>query len=112
MRRPVATAQYTPWAFGNRCRAVGIRPSTETAGNALHNAMCESFVATLECALLDRHRFATKAEARVAVFRFIAGFYDPSCRHSITHCPSPAEFQATHQSNRATMGTSKPEYCP
>ena len=28
------------------------------------NAMCKSFFATLECELLDRRKFATKAEAR------------------------------------------------
>ena len=71
-------SQYTSWAFGHRCRAAGIRPSTGTAGDALDNAMCESFFATLECELIDRHRFATKAEAQIAVFRFIEGFYNPS----------------------------------
>jgi hypothetical protein len=30
--------------------------------------MCESFFATLECELLDRRRFTTQAEARMAVF--------------------------------------------
>lgn len=29
--------------------------------------MCESFFVTLECELIDRHRFATKAEAQIAV---------------------------------------------
>jgi len=30
--------------------------------------MCESFFATLECELLDRRKFKTKAEARIACF--------------------------------------------
>lgn len=42
-------------------------------GDANDNAMCESFFATLECELLDRRRFPTKAEARMAVFSFIEG---------------------------------------
>jgi len=33
------------------------------------NALCESFFATLECELLDRQRFATPADARLAVLR-------------------------------------------
>ena len=37
------------------------------------NALCESFFATLECELLDRRRFATQVEARLAVFEFIEG---------------------------------------
>lgn len=43
----------------------------ESVGDACDNAMCESFFATLECELLDRREFQTKAEARMAVFQFI-----------------------------------------
>jgi Integrase core domain len=42
-----------------------------SVGDAYDNAMCESFFATLECELLDRRRFKTQAEARIAVFEFI-----------------------------------------
>ena len=38
--------------------------------------MCESFVATLECEL------RTKAEAKMAFFQFIEGWYNPGRRHS------------------------------
>ncbi len=34
------------------------------------NALCESFFATSECELLDRRRFPSQAEARLAVFDF------------------------------------------
>jgi hypothetical protein len=47
-----------------------------SVGDAYDNAMCESFFATLECELLDRRRFETQAEARLAVFSFIEGFYN------------------------------------
>ena len=89
--------QYTSLAFGARCRQAGVRPSTGTTGDALDNAMCESFFATLECELIDRHRFATRTEAQIAVFRFIEGFYNPSRRHSSIGYLSPMEFEATHQ---------------
>jgi putative transposase len=36
--------------------------------------MCESFFATLECELIDRRRFRSHSEARMAVFQFIEGF--------------------------------------
>lgn len=39
-----------------------------SVGDACDNAMCESFVATLECELLDRCTFADPTEARRAVF--------------------------------------------
>ena len=38
----------------------------------------ESFFATLKCELLDRRKFKTKAEARVACFEFIEGWYNHS----------------------------------
>jgi putative transposase len=53
-----------------------VRPSMRSVGDAYDNAMCESFFATLECELIDRHRFKTQAEARIAVFDFIEGFYN------------------------------------
>ena len=60
-------SQYTLLAFGNRCKDAGVRPSTGSVGDAYDNAMCESFFATLECELLDRHRFRSHSEARMAV---------------------------------------------
>ena len=53
-------------------------------------AMCESFFATLECELLDRRRFKTQAEARLAVFSFIEG---PRRRHSSIGYLSPIEYE-------------------
>lgn len=44
--------------------------------------MAEAFFATLECELLDRRSFRSQAEARMAVFAFIEGFYDLIRRHS------------------------------
>jgi len=61
-------------AFGNRCKEAGVRPSTGSVGDAYDNAMCESFFATLECELIDRNRFRSMGDARVAVFYFIEGF--------------------------------------
>ena len=66
-------SQYTSLAFGKRCREAGVRPSMGSVGDAYDNAMCESFFATLECELLDRRRFASQAEARMACFSFIEG---------------------------------------
>ena len=88
--------QYTSWAFGKRCREAGVRPSLGSVGDAYDNAMCESFFATLECELLDRRRFTTQVEARMAVFDFIEGFYNPRRRHSALDYDSPLEFERKH----------------
>jgi len=45
-----------------------------TVGDCYDNAMCESFFATLQCELLDRWKFDSRAEARLAVFEFIEGW--------------------------------------
>jgi putative transposase len=88
--------QYTSIAFGLRCKEAKIRPSMGTVGDAYDNAMCESFFATLECELLDRRRFQSKAEARIAVFEFIEGWYNPTRRHSSLGRISPIEFERRH----------------
>ena len=86
-------SQYTSIAFGNRCREAGVRPSMGSVGDAYDNAMAESFFATLECELLARRRFKTQAEARMAVFDFIEGFYNPRRRHSSLGYLSPMDFE-------------------
>jgi putative transposase len=86
-------SQYTSVAFGLRCREAGVRPSMGSVGDAYDNAMCESFFATLECELLDRRTFHTKAEARMAVFEFIEGWYNPGRRHSALGYQSPINYE-------------------
>ena len=55
--------------------------------------MCESFFATLACELFDRCRFPTQAEARLAVFDFIEGWYNPRRRHFALGYVSPVVFE-------------------
>jgi putative transposase len=86
-------SQYTSIAFGLRCKEAGVRPSMGSVGDAYDNAMCESFFATLECELLDRRKFQTKAEARMAIFRFIEGWYNPGRCHSALGYMSPINYE-------------------
>ena len=71
-------AQYTSPAFGKRCHEMGVIPSTGSAGDCFDNSMADSFFATLECELIDRRSFRTQAEARIAVFEFLEGWYNRS----------------------------------
>jgi putative transposase len=88
--------QYTSLAFGRRCRQAGIAVSMGSVGDCYDNAMAESFFATLECELIARSRWRTHAEARMAVFDFIEGFYNPRRRHSALAYLSPAEYERRH----------------
>jgi putative transposase len=85
--------QYTSIAFGLRCREAGVQPSMGSVGDAYDNALCESFSATLECELLDRRRFVNRAEAEIAVFDYLEGWYNPRRRHSALDYLSPIAFE-------------------
>ncbi len=92
--------QYTSLAFSQRCEEAGVRPSMGSVGDFFDNAMAESFFATLECELLDRSTFRTRAEAQRAIFEFIEGWYNPHRRHSALDYLSSINFerqQARHK---------------
>ena len=72
-----------------------------SVGDCYDNAMSESFFATLECELIDRYRFKTQAEARMAVFGFIEGWYNPRRRHSSLGYESPISFEENHANRNA-----------
>jgi len=71
-----------------------------SVGDAYDNAMCESFFATLECELLARRRFTSQAEAKMAVFSFIEGWYNPARRHAGLGYRSPIAYE-THMTEQA-----------
>jgi putative transposase len=85
--------QYTSYAFGKRCREAGIMPSMGTVGDAYDNAMAESFFATLEREVLSRRRFKAQAEAKMAIFDWLEGWYNPHRRHSSLGYRSPVNYE-------------------
>jgi putative transposase len=96
-------SQYTSYAFGKRCQEAGIMPSMGSVGDAYDNAMAESFFATLEREVLSRRRFRSQAEARMAVFEWIEGWYNPHRRHSGLGYRSPVTYERAHYEARARM---------
>jgi len=86
-------SQYTSITFGARCRQMGVRPSMGSVGDAYDNAMAESFFASLECELLDRRSFQSHSEARIALFTWIEGWYNPRRRHSALAYLSPINYE-------------------
>jgi putative transposase len=89
--------QYTAIDFGQRCRAEGVRPSMGSQGDCYDNAMCESFFATLECELIERETYDTRSEARLSIFTFIEGWYNPDRLHSALDYQSPAAYEEEHR---------------
>jgi putative transposase len=94
LRRSVEPKQYTSLAFGKRCTEAGVRPSMGSVGDAYDNAMAESFFSTLEAELLSRRRFASQAEARMACFSYVEGWYNPVRLHSSLGYRSPMAYEA------------------
>lgn len=92
--------QYTSLAFSRRCEEAGVRPSMGSVGDCFDNAMAESFFATMECELLDRRTFRTRAEAERAIFEFIEGWYNPHRRHSSLGYLSPIDFERQHAQHK------------
>jgi putative transposase len=86
-------SQYTSLAFGKTIEAAGVLPSMGRRGDAFDNALAESFFATLETELLDRHSFRSRDEARIAIFTYIEGFYNTRRRHSTLGYRSPDRFE-------------------
>jgi putative transposase len=85
--------QYTSYAFGKRCQEMNVMPSMGTVGDAYDNAMAESLFASLEKELLKQRRFKSKSEARMAIFEWIEGWYNPRRRHSSLGHLSPINFE-------------------
>ena len=84
---------YTADLFTRACVKLEIRQSMGRVGSALDNAAAESFFSTLEHELLTRHTYATRAEARRAVARWIDEFYNPRRRHSTCAMLSPIDYE-------------------
>lgn len=92
--------QYTSWAFGQRLRAAGLLASMGTVGDALDNAVAESFFATLQTELLDRHVWTSRRQLARGIFDYIETFYNPVRRHSYCGYLSPADYD--HQARRTS----------
>jgi putative transposase len=107
-------SQYTSVDFGKRCKLMGVRPSMGSVGDAYDNAMAESFFASLECELIDRRVWPTFAQARMDIFTWIEGWYNPRRRHSGIGQISPIEFEKKLQaaaSNPRSAEDGLPKWC-
>ena len=86
-------AQYAAEIYRERLKAESITASMSRKGNCYDNAYVESFFHTLKTELVYRTKFATREEAKKAIFEFIEVWYNRERRHSSLGYKSPAEFE-------------------
>lgn len=66
-------------------------------GDAFDNAACESCISTLKEEWIKRHRYTSRDQARLSIFRYIETFYNPRRRHSSLGGISPDEYELRFQ---------------
>ena len=101
-RRPTASVivhsdrgrQFASGSFRQTLAAHGLIPSMSRPGNCYDNAHIESFWSSLKHELIYRQRFASRAEARCAIFDYIESFYNRRRLHSSIGYQSPLDFEA------------------
>jgi putative transposase len=72
-------------------------------GNCWDNVPTESFFATLKRELIHPRRFATRSESQVAIFRWIAVWYNRKRRYSSLGYVSPEAFEQQYQQKQQEL---------
>jgi putative transposase len=102
MRRPPAGlihhsdrgVQYACEAYQRLLADHGIVCSMSGVGNCYDNAVMESFFSTLKTECVYQHSFATREQARRAIFEYIEVNYNRNRLHSSLGYVSPETFEA------------------
>lgn len=87
-------AQFASGAYRQELAVHGLLASMSRKGNCYDNAFIESFWSSLKYETVYHRKFATRAEARTAVFDYIETFYNPTRLHSSLGYVSPINFES------------------
>jgi putative transposase len=88
-------SQYASAHYQSLLAKHGIECSMSRHGDCWDNAPMESFFASLKKELVHDADFATRAEARAAIFEYIEVFYNVQRRHSSLGYLSPLDYEQT-----------------
>jgi transposase InsO family protein len=89
-------SQYTSNDYLDFCQARQMRPSVGKTGICWDNAVAESFWESLKRECLQGREFATRADARRAIFRWI-NWYNTSRLHTTLGGVPPVEWEQQHR---------------
>jgi len=93
--------QYASQRLRDLLQREGLTMSMSRKGDPWDNAMMESFFGSLKTEWIDTD-YATEEEARLAVFKYIEMFYNPTRRHSALGYLSPAEYERRYEAGQLT----------
>jgi transposase InsO family protein len=91
-------SQYASGDYQKALQEAGIVCSMSRKGNCWDNAPTESFFASLKKERVYRTHFASRAEAKAAIFEWIEVWYNRKRRHSSLGYLSPEAFEKQYQS--------------
>jgi len=86
-------SQYASGAFQKLLAARGLVCSMSRKAEVYDNAVMESFFGTLKTELVHLARYATRQEAKQAIFEWIELFYNRQRLHSTLGYQTPADFE-------------------
>ncbi len=89
-------SQYTSNDYLDYCQRRQLRPSVGRVATCFDNAVAESFWASLKRECLQGRVFATRAEARRAIFRWIT-WYNTTRLHSSLDYTTPINWEQQHR---------------
>jgi transposase InsO family protein len=92
-------SQYASDHYQRVLAAEGIVCSMSRVGQCWDNAPVESFFGRLKCEIGAAEMFATREEAKAAIFEYLEVFYNRVRRHSSLGFVSPEEFERTYNQN-------------
>jgi len=90
-----AGSQYTSFAFQQVLDDHGVLSSIGSVGDALDNAMAESFVDTFKTELIADRVWRTRAQLELAIVEWVAWFNTTRLHQSLGDIP-PAELEALY----------------
>ena len=85
--------QYASEMYRQRLAQASVVPSMSRKGNCYDNALMKSFWSSMKRELVHRVHFATRQEARAAIFDWIEIFYNRERLHSALGYKSPVDFE-------------------
>ncbi|MFF7987620.1 IS3 family transposase [Streptomyces sp. NPDC007901] len=85
-----------------RLLRAGVEASTDSVGDSYDNALAENLWMIIKTECIRGRVFATRAEANLALFEYIDGFYNGRRIQQRLGWLSPVEFEEKHYADQAT----------